>query len=172
MTPGRIMVIFACAVGAIVAFSVIHPWGNPRTVTNPELPLMDGAAIPETVLPMLEQKCADCHSDKTRWPLYSRLPPASWLIERDVSEGRKRLNLSAWPRYTSDEKIDLLTRIASEVRSGEMPVKGYLILHPHAKLSPQEQQILYDWAKTERRRIKTIAGMEPRSASDQRTNRP
>ena len=53
-----------------------------------------------------------------------------------------------------ESRIDLLSRIASEVRSGQMPVRHYLILHPQARLSPAEQQLIYDWAKTERRQLR------------------
>jgi hypothetical protein len=47
--------------------------------------------------------------------------------------------MSQWQRYNLETQIDLLASIASEVRSGQMPVKQYLILHPKARLSPEEQ---------------------------------
>lgn len=122
---------------------------------------MGGSAVPEDVRRVLEQKCADCHSEKTRWPLYSRLAPASWLVESDVHAGRSHLNMSAWPHYPPDSQIDLLTRIASEVRSGEMPVKHYLFLHPQARLTSQEQQVIYDWAKAERKRMRKLIPAQP-----------
>jgi hypothetical protein len=53
-----------------------------------------------------------------------------------------------------ETQVDLLTEIASEARTGQMPVKQYLILHPKARLSSEEQQLIYDWAKVERRHIK------------------
>ena len=42
--------------------------------------------------------CYDCHSNETRWPLYSRVAPVSWLIARDVNRGREHLNFSVWDR--------------------------------------------------------------------------
>jgi Haem-binding domain len=65
--------------------------------------------------------------------------PGSWLVEHDVDDGRNHLNMSQWQRYNLETQIDLLASIASEVRSGQMPVKQYLILHPKARLSPEEQ---------------------------------
>jgi len=115
---------------------------------------MFATALPTEVRHILENKCADCHSGNTDWPAYSRFAPASWLIERDVQRGRVHLDLSQWQRYDQESRIDLLSKIGSEARSGEMPVKQYLLLHPYAKLSPAEQQILYDWAKSERRLLK------------------
>ena len=67
------------------------------------------------------------------------MAPGSWLVEHDVDDGRNHLNMSQWQRYNLETQIDLLASIASEVRSGQMPVKQYLILHPKARLSPEEQ---------------------------------
>jgi Haem-binding domain len=46
--------------------------------------------------------------------------------------------------------VSLLTRIGSEARTGEMPMKQYLILHPSDRLTANEEQLIYDWAKSER----------------------
>ena len=139
---------------ACFASSFVHPWANPRSGADPKAPLLRGSDLPTNVERVLETKCADCHSEKTMWPTYSRLAPVSWLIERDVIEGRAHLNMSQWQTYTSETRIDLLSRIASEARSGQMPVRQYLVLHPKARLSPEEQQLIYDWAKSERKRIR------------------
>lgn len=147
-----------------VALSFIHPWGNLRSATN--APLLEGSTIPVEVRQILETKCVDCHSGNTHWPSYSRLAPASWFIEYDVHEGRSHLDLSQWQRYDQESQIDLLARIASEARSGEMPIQRYLVLHPKAKLSPAEQQLLYDWAKSERKRIRQQLVAQPDKTSD------
>jgi hypothetical protein len=36
-----------------------------------------------------------------------------------------------------------------------MPPKQYTLIHRQAKLSPEEAQKIYDWAKGERKRVKT-----------------
>ena len=74
--------------------------------------------------------------------------------ERDVHEGRTVLDLSRWQFYTADSQADLLTRIASEARSGGMPLKQYLLIHPDNHLRAEEQQQIYDWEKAERTRIR------------------
>ena len=38
---------------------------------------------------LFDGACADCHSDHTAWPLYSNVAPVSWLVQRDVDEGRR-----------------------------------------------------------------------------------
>lgn len=53
---------------------------------------------------VLERSCADCHSDRTAWPWYSNVAPASWLVISDVNEGREALNLSWWGLYGGGQK--------------------------------------------------------------------
>jgi len=110
--------------------------------------------VPPEVFQVLETKCSDCHSESTHWPAYSSLAPGSWFMEHDVSEGRQRFNMSRWQNYSRESQIDLLTQIGSEARSGQMPLKQYLLLHPSAKLSSTEQQMIYEWARAERKRLK------------------
>ena len=167
MNPTRIASAAGAMFAASIALSFVHPWGNLRSGVQADTPLLDGSAVPDKVRHVLEKKCADCHSTNTEWPLYSRLAPGSWLVEHDVHEGRNHLNMSQWQRYNLETQIDLLTSIASEVRSGQMPVKQYLILHPKARLSPEEQQLIYDWAKAERKNIRRqIEGLQDKSATN------
>jgi|SRR5580704_3044098 cytochrome c len=173
MSPARIAVALGSVLVASIVLSSIHPWGNLRGGVRANTPLLDGTAVPGEVREVLEQKCADCHSENTRWPAYSRVAPASWLIERDVHQGRVHLNMSQWTNYSPEDQADLLARIASEVRSGQMPVKQYLVLHPGARLSPREQQMIYDWAKSERKHIrKQLAGKLDEQSGSEKTTTP
>ena len=73
--------------------------------TNP--PVTGEIKAPGDVKPLLERACYDCHSNQTVWPWYSRIAPGSWLMHRDVIEGRKELNFSEWaslyPRAPAEE---------------------------------------------------------------------
>ena len=154
MKPERIMFVAALLLGASIGLSFIHPWGNLRDNAQPEAPLLAGTLVPAEVRQVFEAKCADCHSEKTHWPVYSVLAPGSWLLERDVHMGRQHLDLSRWQTYSRESQVDLLTKIAAEAHNGQMPVKHYLILHPKARLSAAEQQLIYEWAKAERKQIR------------------
>lgn len=79
--------------------------------------------------------CADCHSNESRFPWYSRIAPGSWLIESDIREGRKHFNISEWDR--SQRGAD---DAAEEVRRGAMPIGPYLLMHPEANLSASEKK--------------------------------
>jgi mono/diheme cytochrome c family protein len=81
--------------------------------------------------------CKDCHSNQTEWPWYSFVAPVSWLVQRDVDEGRSHFNVSEWGR--SENHGD---EAAEKVREGEMPPWFYLPLHPEAQLSDAEREAL------------------------------
>ncbi|HUP17908.1 MAG TPA: heme-binding domain-containing protein [Acidimicrobiia bacterium] len=85
-----------------------------------------------TTRELARRACFDCHSNETKWPWYSKIAPLSWLIQRDVDEGRDELNWSEWgPDEEGDES-------AETVIEGSMPPGTYSLLHPEARLSDQE----------------------------------
>ena len=100
---------------------------------------MDGANIPGPVRTILENKCADCHSDNTKWPAWGYFAPGSWLMERDVHEAREHLDMSRWQSLDQQTQTELLSKIASEARSGEMPPKQYLWLITRARSSRRKK---------------------------------
>lgn len=79
--------------------------------------------------------CGNCHSNTTTWPWYSTIAPVSWLIQRDVDEGRAHVNVSMWGKQDVNKGRDA----ADEVQQGEMPPWFYVIGHPEAKLAPEEK---------------------------------
>lgn len=101
--------------------------------------------IPE-VRSVLRRACYDCHSNETTWPWYSRIAPVSWLIERDVHEGRKEMNFSTWNRLTTKKQIKALHESWEAVDEGEMPLWFYLPVHPDARLSSQDRSVLQAWS--------------------------
>jgi cytochrome c len=153
----KLLLAVVCALILAIALSFTHPFGNPREVDTSSGHLLAGAQIPESLRKLVERKCGDCHSDAVKWPLYSRVAPVSWLLERDVLEAREHMNLSRWDTYSNPEKSDLLSRLAAKARSGEMPPARYTAIHGDSKLLTEEQNSLYDWAKSERRRLRTEA---------------
>lgn len=81
--------------------------------------------------------CADCHTNTSKWPWYSHVAPASWLVLHDVAEGREHLNASEWNRPQKHAR-----HAAKEVREGDMPLWLYEVAHPRARLSASERQEL------------------------------
>ncbi len=113
----------------LLAAAQLFPYGrdhdNPAVVSEPA---WDTAPTRE----LARRACFDCHSNETRWPWYSNIAPLSWLIQRDVDEGRDELNWSEWgPDEEGDEG-------AETVLEGSMPPNAYRLLHPEARLTDQE----------------------------------
>lgn len=81
--------------------------------------------------------CFDCHTNETEWPWYSNVAPFSWLIQRDVDEGRQRLNFSEWGRGRQ-----AVREIGEVVREGEMPPWQFRLMHSSSRLSAQEKDEL------------------------------
>jgi hypothetical protein len=139
------------AVGLVVLALLIQlvPYGHDHT--NPPIVKEPNWNSPQT-REITKRACFDCHSDETVWPWYSNFAPVSWLIYRDVSEGRQHLNFSEWDVHPSmpegegegEEHQHGPEVIKDLLESGEMPPATYLLLHPEARLSNQELQTLID----------------------------
>ena len=112
--------------------------------SNP--PVESEISTPPDVKIILKHACYDCHSNETVWPWYSQIAPFSWLLARDVHEGRAELNFSTWQRYSATEQVKKLKKSREEVQEGEMPPWYYLLVHRDAALSDADRQVLHTWA--------------------------
>jgi hypothetical protein len=127
----------------------------PGQRVNPPVEADVAASAP--VRAVLRRACYDCHSNETVWPWYSRVAPVSWMLERDVREGRREVNFSTWNRYDAARRVKLARKIWKEVAEGDMPPWVYAVVHGPAKLTEQDRVILRAWT--------TASGGEPRTAS-------
>ena len=107
-----------------------------------------------TTQALFERACADCHSNETVWPWYSKIAPVSWLVARDVNEGRQRWNISDragtqnTSRFGSERERGGTRDIGEVIQSGRMPMSIYLMMHPTANLTPAEKQALITGLQT------------------------
>jgi cytochrome c len=121
----------------------VHPFGNPRVEPSKGLgTLLQDVNMPAKAKAVLVAKCADCHSIQTHWPIYARIAPGSWLIERDIVEARKHMDLSRWTDTPAETQQLWSAKIIQEAKSGDMPPPQYLLLHWGAKLSKTDVQDL------------------------------
>jgi hypothetical protein len=132
----RFGIALAIALFAVQLVPVVR--SNPMEHNFPEAPAQ--------VQALMRRSCNDCHSNETQWPWYARVAPVSFLIVRDVKEGRKKLNVSVWNRYDDARRARKKREIAKEVERGNMPPWYYVPLHPEAKLSAQERELIVKWA--------------------------
>jgi hypothetical protein len=135
---------------------LVHPFGAVRAHATVE-PLLTSAVVDTETVRILQRSCQNCHSQNTDWPWYSYVAPVSWLIENDVHQARSHMNFSFWSQYSLEEKQDRLAELAAAVRSRQMPPPRYTLMHRGAALSQPEQERIYQWARGERRRLKSLA---------------
>jgi cytochrome c len=139
----RVWVVAVILVGSAAWLGLVHPFGDPRVEPAKGLgALLQGATMPAEAKAVLVAKCADCHSSETRWPVYARFAPGSWLIERDIVKAREAMDLSRWEEMPVERQEVLMAQIAHEAKSGEMPPVQYRVLHWEAGLSATDVRTL------------------------------
>jgi hypothetical protein len=129
---------------AVIAIQAVRP-----SHANPPVDLARSLLphVPADVRGILERSCRDCHSNETRWPLYSQVAPMSWLVAGHVRDGRDRFNYSEWTGYDADEQDKLLGGVCSLTKRGRMPLPSYLLIHRDAKLAPSDVTTLCAWSE-------------------------
>ncbi|MFZ2339353.1 MAG: heme-binding domain-containing protein [Bacteroidales bacterium] len=138
-------VIIILLVLGIIAIQ-FFPSGIPENKPENDRNIVSSGLVSDPVSGLLRNSCFDCHSDQIKLPLYSRLAPVSWLLAGHINEGKEHLNFSEWEGYSIREKVGKLEDIKDEVESGGMPLKSYLLMHPEAKLNPEEVTTVVAWA--------------------------
>lgn len=139
MTTGR----WPKIIGAVLLAVGVGIQFVPVERTNP--PTRRVISAPADVDSLLRRACWDCHSNRTDWPWYSHVAPVSWYVADDVHDGREHMNFSEWPD-DPEETRDLVGEIGDQVESRAMPLTRYLWLHPAARLTEEERQLLVDWS--------------------------
>lgn len=129
--PSPWWIVFSMLLVLVVAIQAI-PYGRNRT--NPPVTAEPRWDSPETRA-TVKNACFDCHSNETEWPWYSKVAPASWLMQHDVDAARAKLNFSEWRRgYDADDIEEALKR--------RMPLSLYLRMNAHARLGPSDRIFL------------------------------
>jgi heme-binding protein len=140
MKTGRFRAILLVLGFVLVAIQLV-----PLVRDNPPVtgPLADARA---PVAASLRRACYNCHSHETRWPWYSYVAPASWLVLYDVHEGRRHLNFSEWTAYTAEQRTKKRALISTIVEQRDMPPWYYLPMHREARLSDDDVSAIVAWA--------------------------
>lgn len=135
--------VSAIAVAAVLgaALQTVQP-EIPQVTPAKKPPAWENPAMDRRVAALLKRSCADCHSNETQWPWYSRISPGSWLMADHVRRGRQQLNLSYSWSMDENEKGE----IADAVSAGTMPPASYLWVHQGAGLTKADQKLIQDWA--------------------------
>jgi mono/diheme cytochrome c family protein len=133
-TFGRVLLASLLGLSGLLAIAQLVPYGrdhsNPPVRAEPPWDRLETRAL-------ALRACFDCHSNQTDWPWYSHVAPVSWLVQRHVDDGRRKLNFSEWPHGSgeADEAVEV-------VLDGEMPPRSYTLAHPEAVLDQDQRRSL------------------------------
>lgn len=104
------------------------------------------AAYKQSVKPIFEKKCFDCHSTLTKYPWYHKVPGIHSLINDDVSEAQKHLDFTNdFPfngHGSMEEDFQALQKVISDK---SMPPWRYRLMHGGSKITSPEKNIILKW---------------------------
>jgi hypothetical protein len=112
---------------------------------------------PAPIARILDRSCADCHSHRTHWPWYARLPIVLNVLESDVIRGRQQMNFSRWndSRRNKEDVLANYSGICEQIKDDAMPLRKYVLAHPSARLSREDKEQLCSWVNQESARLTT-----------------
>ena len=104
--------------------------------------------VPPTVLSSLQKACYDCHSNNTKYLWYDYVQPARMFVEAHISDGKKELNFNEFGSYSNRKQQSKLEAISKQIKSGEMPLSSYTLLHHDAVLTETQKQAIIQWIES------------------------
>lgn len=140
----------------LVAFIMIQFFQIDKTnpATNKGMDFIKIKNTPEPIANLIRNSCYDCHSNETKYPAYSYIQPAGWIMKSHIDEARVELNFSTFATYDPKRQSHKLEEAAEYVEQKEMPLESYSLGHSDAKLSDQQRRQLADYFRLVQRQIK------------------
>jgi hypothetical protein len=108
---------------------------------------------PKEIMNILKRSCYDCHSSEVKEPWYYTVAPISWMVQTHIKNGRKVVNFSEWNSYNREKQFKVIEKLPKSIVI-RMPMPSYLWLHKEAELTANEKELLKDWAKKLKEKIK------------------
>ena len=159
-------VIALLLVAGLGVWWAMRPHGHRMGPPPPPLPqqldpvvLADvGVAYVRDVQPLFKRACFDCHSKNTQWPWYHAIPGVKQWLDGHVQDGLDDLDLTDGFPFNKDVQVlRHLRRIAGNVGRGAMPLWSYKLMHPDARLSEGDRQVIVSWAQDSFDRLTSTA---------------
>lgn len=126
---------------AIVLAGIVIQFIPVDTENKPVKPEEDFVVIyntPQDVQALMKKACYDCHTNETKYPKYATFAPVSWSIKNHINQGRKYVNWSIWGTYNKDLQRGMLKNTINSMEHKTMPINGYMVYHPEARLTDAE----------------------------------
>lgn len=100
--------------------------------------------VPENIKTVLRTSCYDCHSNNTYYPWYSNIQPIRFFMDSHIEKGKKDLNFDEFGNYSKRKQTSKLDGIVKQIKSDEMPLSSYTLIHKEAILTTaQKKEVIY-----------------------------
>ncbi len=110
-------------------------------VVRPAIPVKPATAelraSPE-VTHILDKNCYACHSDQLRLSWFDQIVPGYWLVRQHILTARQHLNFSTLGARPAGVQKATLYEAVNMIQLGAMPLPSFLLLHPEARVTPEE----------------------------------
>ena len=137
-----------CLEAADPSGKAVDPNGEPLA-TCAELEAIN-QAYQKDVKPIFAAKCLMCHGTVNKMPLYSKVPPISFLVNHDIEEAQEHADMTFdFPFSGKHIKApqEGLEDLIEVVQENDMPPFIYKTMHWKSGLSPEESKIILEWAR-------------------------
>lgn len=102
----------------------------------------------QNVKPIFEKKCFDCHGKIEKYPWYYKLPGIKQLMDSDIKEAKKHLDMSKdFPFISHETPLKDLKSLREVIEENDMPPFQYVLGHWDSRLTKEEKKKLYQWVE-------------------------
>ncbi|MFH1573673.1 MAG: cytochrome c peroxidase [Acidobacteriota bacterium] len=143
------ILILAVVLAAIVLAFPLSNMMRSKAV-DPALSAMITDPGLQELLPVLQQKCFDCHSENASLPFYGSFPVAKGVIENDRQRALNYFNMTKEILSGNPVSEDALACLQKEIEEGSMPPSIYRLLHWNAGVTEAEAADIMNWIRAAR----------------------
>ena len=137
--------IFILGLIIFLLMQLYQPARNTSYEQDSSLDFVSQYNAPKNIETILRTSCYDCHSNNTNYPWYSSIEPGALFMANHVNEGKENLNFNEWGNYSSRKQNNKLDRIVKQIKSSEMPLSSYTIIHKNAVLNENQKEQIINW---------------------------
>lgn len=151
-SPKKLILIVLLLIFIVIQF--FRPEKNNGELVT-ERHISKAFAVSDDINKILNKACNDCHSNKTDYPWYSHVQPVAWWLAGHINDGKRHLNFSEFTGYSLKKQYHKLEEIIEMVKSEEMPLQSYTLIHTSSKLTEAEKSQIITWAENAMQEMKT-----------------
>jgi len=115
------------------------------------------ASYVKNIKPIFEKKCFDCHGTITQLPWYFNIPGIKQMIEYDMKEAKKHLDMSkGFPFVSHETPLKDLESLREASRENTMPPLRYILGHWDSSLSEMDKKSIDTWTQESIQKIRGV----------------